>query len=321
MALKHPHPWLGFRLLPELRIVGEGKPDRGWRFFLSFEATFQKVEMTIRNLRLHPCIDVETKVEGYVLVGHDHEKICEESFLLGSLPPRSCLKRYFVLANPNPKWEIPSGIDIWIWYRRPNSQLCYTDVHTSGTFGVCQDGSRFGTIQSAKALFCGETFDTRGRCENEIQYIRAPVLLLGPDKGDSMVTLKSLQSQLQRLGVQGLLLREEPDRSFETLEQKLLRLASGSLLAIIADFEPSGHIDELSLLARTRIPIAVLRPIGVGGTWMQADYDESFTFVKTFLLQADGWENILEEALDWAEDFLRKRSECLSRLYPWRVEE
>lgn len=147
------------------------------------------------------------------------------------------------------------------------------------------------------------------------------ILVLGPDSSSQHIAkLKKIQEAISLLGYNSILVREQEELGHETLEQKLLRLALLTRFAIVEDSIAAGHIDELSLITRSRVTVAVLREHGKAGTWMQSDYDIDFP-VKYFNYSstiADDLSRAVSKSVDWAERKLRNRRELLGKLYPWR---
>ena len=146
------------------------------------------------------------------------------------------------------------------------------------------------------------------------------ILVLGPDSNSYITRLKKIQEAISLLGYNSILVREQKEFGHETVEQKLLRLALSSRFVLVEDSIAAGQIDELSLIARSRITVAVLREHGKGGTWMQSDYDLDFPVkyfnyyvnVPTDLYQA------VSKAVEWADERNRNRSKLLGERYPWR---
>ena len=146
------------------------------------------------------------------------------------------------------------------------------------------------------------------------------VLVLGHDTGVGLRRMRRIQRTLESLGYYGLLLKDMPDTEFgsKAMEEKLLTLAGLSEFCIIEDSAPAGQIDELSLLARARKTIAVLRIRDQGSTWMTSDYEVDFRNSVSFVYPPTELSRYVVKAVDWAENRIEQRDLDLRRIYPWR---
>jgi hypothetical protein len=146
------------------------------------------------------------------------------------------------------------------------------------------------------------------------------ILVLGPDTGRYLEKLRQIQDAIFLLGYNSALVRDQKEFGHETIEQKLIRIAMSTRFVLVEDSIAAGHIDELSLLSRSRAIVAVLREHGKAGTWMQSDYDLDFP-IQFFTYRTDLLNDLSQtvtRAVDWAESKLRNRTEVLGKRYPWR---
>ena len=83
------------------------------------------------------------------------------------------------------------------------------------------------------------------------QFQDGIVLLLGRDTDEGLQLLRRIQTILDQLGYFGLLLKDMSEAEFvrQSVEEKLLTLASLSMFVLLEDSEPGGQITELSILA------------------------------------------------------------------------
>ena len=80
----------------------------------------------------------------------------------------------------------------------------------------------------------------------------------------------------------------------------------------------AGQIAELKILATNRIVTAMLRQRGKGSSWMVADYDLDFNFMKEFEYAPDALEDAVRKACDWANAMVDERRKKLDARYLWR---
>ena len=143
------------------------------------------------------------------------------------------------------------------------------------------------------------------------------VLLLGKDTGPELAQLRLIQHLLRKRGCPSILVKDLPNVPTESLEQKVIRVASQASYTILESSTPAGQIAELQALAGVRTPVAVIRQRGRGATWMQADYHRDFAFIQNF--EYDELDDrLLSEIDDWMNGYLRERAAYFDRLFPWR---
>lgn len=145
------------------------------------------------------------------------------------------------------------------------------------------------------------------------------VLVLGKDTGAELELLINIKESLASFDLIGVLLKDLRDIDEQTVEEKLVLCAAAAAFAIVENTTPSGHIDELRLLASNRVVTAVLQKTGTGATWMQADYPCDFNFIKAFAYSGETpTHEVIGDAVAWAKEIIRQRVSFLNQLYPWR---
>src|ERR1035438_10304696 len=98
------------------------------------------------------------------------------------------------------------------------------------------------------------------------------VLILGKDTGDGLNRLKRIELALQELGYFTYIIKEEPDKTGESIVQKVMRYALSSRFVIIENTEASGHLYEIPHVTKTAECVTVvLQEEGKGATWMFED--------------------------------------------------
>ena len=146
---------------------------------------------------------------------------------------------------------------------------------------------------------------------------RTSVLVLGQDTSKIEV-LQDIRAYLNIRGYRGVLVKNELDIPEDDLEQKVIRLAQSCNFVVVEHTTPSGHIDELKLLAPIGFTIAVLHQEGIQATWMQTNYYRKFGGVKFFPYQRSALRATLDQACLWAERRLAENVELQNKMYPWR---
>jgi hypothetical protein len=146
------------------------------------------------------------------------------------------------------------------------------------------------------------------------------ILVLGQDTGEGLERLKTIAGFVRNAGYYPVLLKDVPEREFSTasIVEKLTTISSLCEFVILEDSVASGHLLELSLLARNRRLGAILRVKGQGSTWMTSDYEMDFPHLKGFAYDLDRLEHAVVAAIDWAEERIKKRALQMRSTYPWR---
>lgn len=104
-----------------------------------------------------------------------------------------------------------------------------------------------------------------------------------------------------------VLINELPEIPSMSLEEKVRLWASASRFCVMVDRIPAGHLVEYPYLKSTRTVLILLRPKTGGSTRMIENNPVDLPFIKTFQFDKSPLE-VMEEALTWAEDFIRKKS-------------
>jgi len=151
---------------------------------------------------------------------------------------------------------------------------------------------------------------------NDIATIkRSHVLILGKDTGAELEGLISIKEKLSNYDLIGVLLKDLRDIPEQTVEEKLVLCAAAVSFAIVENTVPSGHIDELRILATNRVVTAIIQKSETGASWIQADYPCDFNFIKSFEYSESPMD-CLNEVVGWARALIMERIGFLNRLYP-----
>ena len=98
------------------------------------------------------------------------------------------------------------------------------------------------------------------------------VLVLGKDTGPALDRLKRIASKLQELGYYTYIIKEQPDKTGESVIQKVMRYALSSKFVLIENTEASGHLYEIPHVTKAAECVTVvLQEEGKGATWMFED--------------------------------------------------
>lgn len=145
------------------------------------------------------------------------------------------------------------------------------------------------------------------------------VLVLGKDNTpEAWSRLQKICEYLSALDYSPILIKQQPEIGVITNEEKMLAYASISRFIVIEKSEPAGQIDEAHICAINRFVSVWLREEGKGDTWMQGDYEVSYSHVKGFEYNNSQLEEVIRTGVEWAEHYLTKKEETLNTLYPFR---
>jgi hypothetical protein len=144
------------------------------------------------------------------------------------------------------------------------------------------------------------------------------VLILGKDTGAALDRLKRIESKLQDLGYYTYIIKEQPEKIGESVIQKVMRYALSSRFVLIENTEASGHLYEIPHVVKAAECVTVvLQEKGHGATWMFEDaYAKHKHWHKTEYMDG-GLEIGIEEAVAWAEQFVREFGDYQIATLPW----
>jgi hypothetical protein len=164
-----------------------------------------------------------------------------------------------------------------------------------------------------------EHIEQRERQENVMDIIRTSVrqnvLVLGKDSdNEGLLRINKIMNVLSNNQYNPIKLKDLPDITFLSIEDKMLRVAALCRFIIAEDSRPSGHIDELKICTNCQYITATVREAGTGSTWMQAHYPIQFSFMNRFCYAGQrlahdslcsqvfrSIEMATEKAINWAE--------------------
>jgi hypothetical protein len=144
------------------------------------------------------------------------------------------------------------------------------------------------------------------------------VLILGKDTGPALDRLKRIESKLQDLGYYTYIIKEQPDKAGESVIQKVMRYALSSRFVLIENTEASGHLYEIPHVVKAAECVTVvLQEKGHGATWMFEDAYAKHKHWHKVEYADEGMENGIEEAVAWAENFVREFGDYQIATLPW----
>jgi hypothetical protein len=145
------------------------------------------------------------------------------------------------------------------------------------------------------------------------------VLILGKDSaGPALERLKNIAAKLEDLGYYTYIIKEQPDKTGESVVQKVLRYALSAKFLVIENSEASGHLYEIPHVAKAAECItAVLQEEGKGATWMFEDAYAKHRHWQKFTYRADDLPAAVEAAAAWAEQFVREFAAYQEANLPW----
>jgi len=146
------------------------------------------------------------------------------------------------------------------------------------------------------------------------------VIVLGHDSGRDLAEMERVSERLRSMEYDARLIREMVDIPTMSNEEKVRLWTMAARFSVMIDRTPSGHIAEHVFAQGQRTILAVLRPHGTGSTYMIGDAGlVDVNYVKVF--EFDYYpEDVLEEAVKWAETHALARQQAYASAYPWRSE-
>jgi len=143
-------------------------------------------------------------------------------------------------------------------------------------------------------------------------------LVLGKDTGEHLERLRAIAKELEEIGYQVYLVRQEPDRPGETVIQKVLRHALSARFVVVENTDPSGHLYEFPHVAKmAECVVAVLQERGKGATWMFEDGYARHRHWCKFEYAPGQLKEAVIAAVQWAEEFVREFSKEQKDTLPW----
>jgi len=175
------------------------------------------------------------------------------------------------------------------------------------------------TLQTTAASDTGSYYESLRRPFEVLQATKEhTVIVLGKDSGPELAELRQVRDHLRRKGYHACLIRELPEWPEVSNEEKVRFWASAARFSVMVDRTPAGQIAEYIMLREQRSVLAYLRPRGSGSTFMIGDnHLADVNHLREFEFAQSPLER-LDEAIKWAETFIRKRIAKYRIRYPWR---
>jgi hypothetical protein len=144
------------------------------------------------------------------------------------------------------------------------------------------------------------------------------VLVLGKDTGAGLDRLQRIASRLQDLGYFTYIIKEQPDRASEGVIQKVMRYALSSKFLVIENTEASGHLYEILHVSKAaEFVTVVLQEDQKGASWMFEDAYAKHKHWRKFTYKNGELERAVEEAAQWAEQFIDEFVAYQAVNLPW----
>ncbi|RQG98294.1 type I restriction-modification system subunit M [Natrarchaeobius oligotrophus] len=165
-------------------------------------------------------------------------------------------------------------------------------------------------------LKANSTFDAiLGRV---IQKLDNTVLVLGNYEGAHKAELVRVKRALEERGYEAHLFEDLPDFPGQDLSGSVATAMRLVGFCVMVDRQASGHIDEYRLAEKQRTILARLVSNEGGSTRMIGGSEHvDVNYIKTFEFGLYPQE-VLDEAVDWADQMQEKREQVYSDLYEWR---
>jgi hypothetical protein len=117
------------------------------------------------------------------------------------------------------------------------------------------------------------------------------------------------------------LIKDIPDHPHQDLPQKVLAIGAVSRFVVIDDSSKSGHILEVLLCKQSNWVTLLLRAGGVGGSYMTAGASHTSNVIKQLSYDPLSPQQVIDEAVEWAEGKLQELQKKFESTYPWRRSE
>jgi len=145
------------------------------------------------------------------------------------------------------------------------------------------------------------------------------ILILGKDSaGPALDRLKSIAARLEGLGYYTYIIKEQPDKTDESVIQKVLRYALSAIFVVIENSEASGHLYEIPHVAKAAECVTVvLQEEGKGATWMFEDAYAKHRHWRRFTFREGELPEAVEQAAAWAEKFVSEFAAFQEANLPW----
>jgi hypothetical protein len=145
------------------------------------------------------------------------------------------------------------------------------------------------------------------------------VIVLGAFDGNKRESeLEQIRDFLNVQGFSASLIKYLPGHPARSITHKAKTYALSSKFCVIVDIEASGHLVEYAELKDEEIPIALLRKEGHGSSWMLGHEYQTDDYIELFEFNERPIE-IMDEVIEWAEDFTEERIKGLEEFYPsWK---
>jgi hypothetical protein len=144
------------------------------------------------------------------------------------------------------------------------------------------------------------------------------VLVLGKDTGEALERLRQISSRLEALGYYAVIIKDQPDKLGESVLQKVMRHALSSKFVLVENTEPSGHLYEIPHVGKAAECVtAFLQEEGKGATWMFEDAFGKNQHWRKFVYQPGELDGAVDDAAQWAEDFIKQFGAFQQRVLPW----
>lgn len=153
---------------------------------------------------------------------------------------------------------------------------------------------------------------------NILENIDNSIMVLGSYDGKHEQELEEVKAELSRQGYDVNTALDLPSRGSKSLEQNIATYMLLSRFSIVVDRDPSGHISEYEIARRQRNVLARLVPEDSGSTFMiGGEEGVNSRNIKAFEFKYSPTE-VLQDAIQWAENLIEERRETYEDYYPWR---
>ncbi len=144
------------------------------------------------------------------------------------------------------------------------------------------------------------------------------MLILGDYSGDGLERLARIRATLANLGYFGFTLQDVAEAAAYDLRQKLTAVAPVCRFVVIDDSSRGGQAAELPIIEMLRVTPIVLRLRGAESTFVTRALDATSRVIRECEYDTTDLEEVLFDAVRWAESTIGDLERRFTRAYPWR---
>jgi len=226
--------------------------------------------------------------------------------------PKGTLQPYEVRPRSDVEYVDVNGLSYLADKSASTVQTEQEDIQ--GQLGELRELADSGLIESDGGNFSnlGEVF------QSLIEKRQKTVIVLGSYDDPHKEELENIVEILEGKGYDANLIENLPELEEKSLQQQIALAMLMSKFNIMVDKEPSGHLVEYEIAKRQGSVLARLVPESGGSTMMIKGEEDTDTQNCNKFSFSRSPEEVLDSAINWAEERVEERRETFNEQYPWR---